>query len=421
MTGRNEAKEQFGRGAQRPGVKRRPRRPIVAGGLIPSWGTRPPGRAARPRRPIVAGAGALLLAILTTTLLTSCRTLLPSPDEELAPPALQHWRRSELAPGVELLQYQGPETTVSGEATYVSSSGGSLGFGVTISGDRELPRIQAAAVIVDLSEAELVPVAQSVGARDARKAGRSGPEEEAGGAWEAETAGEPGVAAAAETLTLRPSDVLQERAELLVAINATPFAPVPVSTGKPVDPLGVVVIGGRRISDYEPRYSALYVPEKGAPLIDSQPPEQEGWAVDGGRSGPEEKAIESAIGGFGQVLVDGEVRGGRDFRDARSGVGISEDRRRAVIFAAGGGSPGRSVGLTSRELGLWLKHLGAESGLMLDGGGSTSLAFRDSAGVSDGRSGASGSGEVRRAVNPSWGPTLGIERPVATVLAVKPK
>lgn len=319
---------------------------------------------------------ALLFFLMPLLLLSSCQTLIPSPEKELSPPPRAAWHTAELAPGAQLLEYQGPETQVSGEATYVSSGGGGLSLGVTIPTGRrrKLPRIQAAALIVDRGQVELVAVAEA-------------PPQELSGS-------------SGETLALRPTLFLQEHPEYLGAINATPFDPNVVSVGKPVDPIGIVLVEGERLSGYEPRYEALYLPERGMPVIGPQPP---------GRA----SELRGALGGYFRVLREGVPEGPRNLRSARSAVGIGEDGRRIIILAVAGDSPGKSVGLTAREVGLWLESLGAREGLVLDGGGSTSLAVRES---------AAGPGEgVRMTVNPSWGPTLGVERPVATLLAVRPK
>ncbi|MFP4302453.1 MAG: phosphodiester glycosidase family protein [Alkalispirochaetaceae bacterium] len=323
---------------------------------------------------------ALLFFLTLLLLLSSCQTLIPSPETEISPPPRAAWRIEELAPGAELLEYQGPETELSGEATYVTGGGGGLSLGLTIpTGKRpklpQLPRIQAAALILDRGEAELVAVAEPP-----RRVSRRGTSERDG-----------------EALALRPSIFLRDHPEYIAAINATPFDPNVVSVGKPVDPIGVVLVEGRRLSDYEPRYEALYLPERGAPVIGPQPPERDAPTLRG------------ALGGYFRVLREGVPEGPRQLRSARSAVGISEDGRQVIILAVAGDSPGRSVGLTAWEVGLWLESLGAWQGLVLDGGGSSSLAVRE-----PGES-------VRMTITTSWGPTLGVERPVATLLAVRPK
>lgn len=323
-----------------------------------------------------------LFLLTLLLLLPGCRTLIPSPEKEVAPPPLSHYRRSELAPGALLLEYQGPETQVSGEASYVSSSGGGLSLGLTIPTGkrRKLPRIQAAALLLDRTQVELVAVA------------RRAPEEQAGNSG--------------ETLSLRPSLFLEENPEYLAAVNATPFDPNVVSVGRRMDPIGVVVVEEQMLSGYAAQYDALYLPEGGTPVIDAQPP------------GPDAPALRGALGGYFRVLRDGVPEGPRELRSARSAVGISADGMRIILLAVAGDSPGSSVGLTAEEVGSWLRSLGAHEGLLLDGGGSSSLAVR----APSFRRAAAGAGEgVRMTITPSWGPTLGVERPVASLLAVRPK
>lgn len=344
-------------------------------------------------------------ALLLSLLLTGCQSLLPSPDTFVAPPPENAWRLTELAPGVRLLEYQGPRTTVSANAAYVSGSGGSVGVGINVTapagggssrraGSRSatLPRIQAAALLVELSEAELLPVVEA--------------------------------ASTGVTAALRPSLTLTSRRELLAAINATPFDPGVTSVGRPVDPLGIVVVDGGELSPPNPRYGALYFLENGGLQIAPQGGPE--GAPEGGPEGaPPREEIRHALGGYFIVLQEGRIEGNRRQRSARSAVALTGDGERAIILAVAGGAPGTSVGLTAEEVGAWLRSLGGETGLMLDGGGSTSLAVRKGrrpvppGAVGAMSRGGAENGEIRMAVTPSWGPTLGVERPVATLLAVR--
>lgn len=316
--------------------------------------------------------------------LSGCQSFIPSPEKEISPPPMSYFSRSTLAPGAHILEFKGPETQLSGGATYVTGTGGNVSMGLTFSmgGRRHLPRIQATALILDLAMVELVSVA------------RPAPESSEG-----------------ETLSLRPLLFLEENPEYIAAINATPFDPNVVSVGKPVDPVGIVSVEGRRLSEPVGRYAALYLPESGPPRIEMQ--RAAGSAEEEGAG-----HVESALGGYFIVLEGGEPRGPRELRSARSAVGLSEDGRTIVILAVAGDSPGKSVGLTAREVGRWLEELGAYRGLLLDGGGSSSLAVRRSR---EAHFGSGGAGIPRMTIKPSWGPTLGVERPVASLLAVRPK
>jgi hypothetical protein len=93
--------------------------------------------------------------------------------------------------------------------------------------------------------------------------------------------------------------------------------------------------------------------------------------------------VVSAIGGGPQIVRDGApiFRSGEAFttrqlgpRAPRSAVGQLRDGR-IVLVAVDGRQPGYSVGLTNFELAQALVRLGAVTGMSLDSGGSTTMAF----------------------------------------------
>jgi hypothetical protein len=93
--------------------------------------------------------------------------------------------------------------------------------------------------------------------------------------------------------------------------------------------------------------------------------------------------IVGAIGGGPQIVRDGAAifRSGEVFtptqlgpRAPRSAVGQLRDGR-IVLVAVDGRQPGYSVGLTNFELAQALVRLGAVTGMALDSGGSTTMAF----------------------------------------------
>ncbi len=98
---------------------------------------------------------------------------------------------------------------------------------------------------------------------------------------------------------------------------------------------------------------------------------------------PDWPNIVSAIGGGPQIVRDGApvFRAGEAFltsqlapRAPRTGLGQLADGR-IILVAVDGRQPGYSVGLTNFELGQTLVRLGAVTGMALDGGGSTTMAF----------------------------------------------
>ncbi len=89
--------------------------------------------------------------------------------------------------------------------------------------------------------------------------------------------------------------------------------------------------------------------------------------------------IAHAISGFGFVLKEGNLTP-KDSPKAklapRTGYGLSKDKRYLYIVAIDGRQPGYSMGASTYEVGQFLQHLGAHSGLNMDGGGSTTLIVR---------------------------------------------
>ena len=98
---------------------------------------------------------------------------------------------------------------------------------------------------------------------------------------------------------------------------------------------------------------------------------------------PDWPGVVSAIGGGPQIVRDGApvFRAGEAFttiqlapRVPRTGLGQLADGRVSLV-AADGRQPGYSVGMTNFELAQTLVRLGAVTGMALDGGGSTTMAF----------------------------------------------
>lgn len=98
---------------------------------------------------------------------------------------------------------------------------------------------------------------------------------------------------------------------------------------------------------------------------------------------PDWPGVVSAIGGGPQIVRDGApvFRAGELFttsqlspRAPRTGLGQLADGR-IILVAVDGRQPGYSLGLSNFELAQTLVRLGAVTGMALDGGGSTSMAF----------------------------------------------
>jgi len=200
-----------------------------------------------------------------------------------------------------------------------------------------------------------------------------------------------------EVRSARPSSVLEKHG-LQVVINGSPYGPVVLREGQPQEILGTCISNGTRYSQPRPGWGVLANSPDGRAAIFEQPGRGE-WA-------DLIKRAESAIGGFGIVLKDGRIVGGDADRHPRTAVGVSPDGRTLFLLVADGRQPGYSRGATTAELGRWLRELGADDGLNLDGGGSSALVIEGH----DGRP---------RVVNrPIHLGIPGIERPIANHLGI---
>lgn len=187
-----------------------------------------------------------------------------------------------------------------------------------------------------------------------------------------------------------------------VALNGAPFGPGQKDDGGPQNVSGLVVSKGELVSPVEvagePDRAAL-VFRSGVASIESPPIDLAG--------------VETAVGGFGVVLRGGEsVRDETapvhilDDRHPRSAVGLADGGKTLLLVAVDGRQPGYSEGVDLAELGALLRLLGADDGMNLDGGGTTTLVLDDLAG---------GARQVNRPIN---GRVVGKERVAASHLGV---
>jgi hypothetical protein len=84
--------------------------------------------------------------------------------------------------------------------------------------------------------------------------------------------------------------------------------------------------------------------------------------------------VQMAVSGFALCLIDSVVQPSGTDLHPRTGVGLSEDRKHLYLVAIDG-RRFSSQGATTSELGDWLKKLGADDGINMDGGGSTTFAW----------------------------------------------
>lgn len=85
--------------------------------------------------------------------------------------------------------------------------------------------------------------------------------------------------------------------------------------------------------------------------------------------------IQEAVSGFQIVLEEGRTTGSDTKLAPRTGYGLCSEGRYLFWLIADGRQEGFSEGLARQEVGEWLRFFGAESGINMDGGGSSTLAI----------------------------------------------
>jgi len=151
-----------------------------------------------------------------------------------------------------------------------------------------------------------------------------------------------------------------------VAINGSPFSPVPNREGETIDIIGLSISRGNVYSGEHPRFGALVLTEDNRARITAPPIDL--------------TDAHNAIGGFGLLLENGHNLGEDDERHPRTAVGLSKNGGVLVLMVIDGRQPGRSIGTTTKETAAWLAWFGAYDGLNLDGGGSSVLVVADEEG-----------------------------------------
>jgi hypothetical protein len=166
------------------------------------------------------------------------------------------------------------------------------------------------------------------------------------------------------------SEFLTEH-RLQLAINGSFFKPFYVNTiwdyyphrGDPVDATGLSIANGRTYSPASPAIPALCLWPGQARIRLRCPPQ-----------------TTNALAGGALLLVNGaSVVRARPYTvddlHPRTAVAVDESGTRLWLVVVDGRQPGYSEGVTMAELAEIVLALGAESGLNLDGGGSTTLVM----------------------------------------------
>ena len=152
-----------------------------------------------------------------------------------------------------------------------------------------------------------------------------------------------------------------------VAVNANPFK-APLTQLLPHRSIvGLFINQGHLISPALSRYSALCFEKQGQLWIPSIISDQTLYPPQ----------TELALGGFFTILQEGQMQRMRACSlDARTAMGISQDKRYLFILYVEGENKKESTGLTYEESALILQAAGAWDALQMDGGGSSALSVK---------------------------------------------
>ena len=90
-------------------------------------------------------------------------------------------------------------------------------------------------------------------------------------------------------------------------------------------------------------------------------------------------SVWTAVSGKNPLLYHGEYVGTNVVVAPRSALGLSADRRYLFLLVIDGRQPGYSEGASDLDTAAWLRRCGAYDAMMLDGGGSSTLAISDAA------------------------------------------
>ncbi len=178
-----------------------------------------------------------------------------------------------------------------------------------------------------------------------------------------------------ETVTQKTTDFVDQY-NLAVAINANFWSATPNSfytqTNADLNGLAIsqgTVVSGPRYpdsSDYD--WPSLVINAANQAQIISKP--KNGYPSD----------TFTAVSGIWYVLTNGATGATGGAVHPRTAVGLDQSANHLYLLTVDGRQPGISEGATAQELGQWLLRFGAYTGINLDGGGSTSMAYADSLG-----------------------------------------
>ena len=157
----------------------------------------------------------------------------------------------------------------------------------------------------------------------------------------------------------------KHRFPMAAAVNAAPWSPWKKPWNHPyADRMGLLVSDGDVVLPPNGKRPAFIVYKDGKVDMQILPPDAD------------LSNIRHAVSGFFYILEKSTPSGKQQGTAPRTGIGLSADRRYLYIFVADGRQPEYSLGMTEFEVGTFLRYLGADIGINMDGGGSSTLVLR---------------------------------------------
>ncbi len=153
-----------------------------------------------------------------------------------------------------------------------------------------------------------------------------------------------------------------------IAINAGAFAPVTDLEGAEKNIQGLHISEGKLVSPWQNGYDAVVIGKANrAAILKAEPKDL--------------SELRTAVSGFQVNLWKGEIVKGDATIHPRTVLGISKDAKIMYWLVIDGRQPTYSEGAKTSEAAQLLKDLGAENGINLDGGGTSTLVLENADGA----------------------------------------
>ena len=155
--------------------------------------------------------------------------------------------------------------------------------------------------------------------------------------------------------------------DMLVAVNAAPWSPWKTPyTHSYAAKLGLLISDGEVVDEANGR-PVFLITKKGE------------FQIRKVAKNEDVSEIQLSVPGFAIILENGKTKGDKRLAP-RTAYGLSSGNHYMFIMTIDGRMKGISEGVTTKELGEWMRKFGAEKAINMDGGGSTTLVVSDGQG-----------------------------------------